>query len=93
MQTGLVLHRAEVGLQHHVEIARLGVLATSATVRAGHLVERDRVLVLNALAVRVLLGELVGSVALVAAEAFDQRVAEDRNMSRGHPHLTRQDHR
>ena len=34
VQALLGLHRAEVGLEHHVEVARLGVLAAGAAVRA-----------------------------------------------------------
>ena len=90
MQAVLVLDRAKVGAQHHVEVTRLGPLATGAAVRADdvlHAVLRHRVAVL--LGVGLL--ELVGAVALVAVEAFDKRIVEHAHVAGGHPHFGRQD--
>ncbi|EOD65990.1 putative transcriptional regulator [Amycolatopsis vancoresmycina DSM 44592] len=86
------LHRAEVGLQHHVEVPRRGVLAARAAVRARHL---GQVVLAGLLAGarRELLGELVGAEALVARQALDQRVGEHVDVPGRDPDLPRQDHR
>ena len=91
MQPGLVLDRAEVGLEHHVEVARLGPRALGAAVRAADV--REAVLREPALPRLELLLEVVGPEALVAALALGQRVGEDADVARGHPGLPRQDHR
>ena len=89
VQAVLVLDRAEVGAQHHVEVARFGPLATGAAVRADdvlHAVFRHLVAVL--LGVGFL--ELVGAVALVAVEALDERIVEHAHVAGRHPHFGRQ---
>src|SRR6185312_14022777 len=88
----LRFHRPEVGLEHHVELARLGVLTAGATVRARYF---GQVLFQHVLAgaFGVLLGELVGPESLVAALALDQRVVKGLHMPGGDPYLARQDHR
>jgi hypothetical protein len=88
----LGLHRAEEGLEHHVELARGRVLAAGAAVRAGHV---GQVVLCCRLAgaLGVLLGQLVGAEPLVAALALDQRVVERVDVPGGHPHLAGQDHR
>ena len=91
VQARLVLDRAEVGLEHHVEVARLGPLAAGAAVRAGDV--GQAVLRRPALALLELLLEVVGAEALVAVLALDQRVGEDADVAGGHPDLARQDHR
>ena len=91
VQAGLVLDRAEVGLEHHVEVARLGPRALRAAVRAGDV--GQAVLRRPALARLELLLEVVGPEALVAALALGQRVGEDADVTGGDPDLARQDHR
>ena len=89
VQAVLVLDRAEVGAQHHVEVARFGPLATGTAVRADdvlHAVFRHLVAVL--LGVGFL--ELVGAVALVAVEALDERIIEHAHVAGRHPHFGRQ---
>ena len=91
VQAGLVLDRAEVGLEHHVEVARLGPRALRAAVRAGDV--GQAVLRRAPLPRLELLLEVVGPEALVAALALGQRVGEDADVARGDPDLARQDHR
>ena len=88
----LGLHRAEEGLEHHVELARRRVLAAGAAVRAGHI---GQVVLGRRLAgaLGVLLGQLVGAEALVAALALHQRVVERVDVPGGDPDLAGQDHR
>ena len=75
VQAVLVLDRPEVGAQHHVEVTRFGPLAAGAALGADDVLET----VLGQL-VAVLFGvgllQLVGTLALVALEAFDQRIVE-----------------
>src|SRR3712207_3456461 len=73
VQPRLVLDGAEVGLEHHVEVARLGPLAGHAAVRAGDLGQALRQPTL--LRLEGLL-EVVGPEALVAVLALRQRVGE-----------------
>ena len=90
VQGVLVLDRAEVGAQHHVEVARFGPLAAGAAVGAhdvGHAVLRQLVSML--LGVGFL--KLVGTLALMAVEALDQRIVEDGHVAGSHPHGGRQD--
>src|SRR5690606_18859217 len=91
VQAGLVLDRTEVGLEHHVEVTRLGPLAAGAAVRAGDLGEAA--LGGAALLLLELLLHLVGAVALVAGEALGERVGEHPDVAGGHPDLARQDDR
>lgn len=93
MQTFLRLDRAEVGLEHHVEVARLGPLALGAAVGADDLVHRHRVRVIEALLGRVGLLHVVLPMPLVAVQALHQRIVEDVYVTGGHPHLARQDDR
>ncbi len=88
---GLVLHRAEVGGQQTVEVARLGELALHAAVRAVDAGEPAlrRALVL----VLVRLDELVLAEPLVARRALGQRVDERLEVTRRRPHLRGEDHR
>ncbi len=86
------LHRAQEGLEHHVELARLGVLAAGAAVRArdvGEVVLGD----LLAGALGVLLGELVGAEAVVAGGALHQRVVKGGDVPGCLPDGAGQDHR
>ncbi len=79
-----------MGAQHHVEVARFGPLAAGAAIRAhdvGHAVLRQLVAVL--LGVGLL--EFVGTLTLVAVEAFHQRIVEDGHVAGGDPHRGRQD--
>ena len=90
VQGVLVLDRAEVGAQHHVEVARFGPLAAGAAVGAhdvGHAVLRQLVSML--LGIGFL--KLVGTLALMAVEALDQRIVEDGHVAGSHPHGGRQD--
>ena len=91
VQAGLVLDGAEVGLEHHVEVARLGPLAAGAAVRAGDVGEA--VLGRAALLLLELLEQVVLAEPLVAVEALDQRVGEDADVAGCHPDLAGQDHR
>ena len=65
VQTGLVLDRAEVGLEHHVEVARLGPLPAGAAVRTGDLFQAASAC--GPSAPRELLLEVVGPEPPVAA--------------------------
>ena len=89
----LGLDRAEVGLEHHVEVARLGPLALGAAVRADDLGHRHGVGVVEALLQRVRLLQVILPMTLVAVQALDQRVVEHLDVPGGHPHLARQDDR
>ena len=93
VQPGLVLDRAQVGLQHHVEVTRLGPLAAGAAVGARHRGELDGVGVGDAVLLGVALLQVVGAEPLVAAQALHERVGEDADVAGGDPDLTRQDHR
>ena len=93
VQARLVLDRAQVGLQHHVEVARLGPLAAGAAVGARDRGQLDGVGVGHVVLLGVPLLQVVGAEPLVAAEALDQRVGEDADVAGGDPDLTRQDHR
>ena len=88
VQAGLVLDRAEVGLQQAAELLRLGPGALGAAVRAGHVGQRGG---RAALALGVLLLEVVGPVPAVAGLALDQRVGERGDVAGGHPDLPGQD--
>jgi hypothetical protein len=100
VQAGLVLDDAQVGLEHHVELARLGPRALGAAVGAVDLAQRDVVGVdhraVTALA-RLLLGDVllqvVGPEALVTGLALGQRVGELTDVPGGDPGLPGQDHR
>ena len=97
VQARLVLDDAEVGLEHHVELARLGPLPAGAAVRAGDVGQGDRVgvdlLALLRLPVGDGLLQVVDAEALVAAEALGERVGELADVARGDPRLARQDDR
>ena len=93
VQALLGLHRAEVGLEHHVEVARRGVLAAGAAVGARHV---GQVVLGRRLAgaLGVLLGELVGAEALVAVACTRPAGRGTRcTWPGGHPDLAGQDHR
>src|SRR5674476_514175 len=90
VQPGLVLDRADVRLEHHVEVARLGPLAFGAAARARDLGQPFGQAVF---AVLELLLEGVGAEPLVALETFGERIREHADVAGGDPHLTRQDHR
>ena len=90
VQGVLVLDRAEVGAQHHVEVARFGPLAAGSAIRAhdvGHTVLRQLVAML--LGVRFL--QLVGALALVAVQTLHQRIVENGHVAGRDPHRSRQD--
>ncbi|CDZ92017.1 Predicted transcriptional regulator [Rhodococcus ruber] len=93
VQPLLALDRAEIGLEHHVEVAGLGPLALGAAVGAGDLRHRNSVGIVELVLLGVRLLQVILAVALVTAQALDERIVEDPDMTRGHPHLTRQDHR
>jgi hypothetical protein len=97
VQARLVLDDAEIGLEHHVEVARLGPLAAGAAVGAGDVGERQGVgvdlLALLGLAVGDGLLQVVDPEALVAALALGERVGELADVARGDPGLARQDDR
>lgn len=91
VQALLGLDRTQVGLEHHVEFAGLGPLPGLAGVGVtdvGQSVGR-RVAVLGLVG----LDEMVGAVTLMGDQRLDQRVMEDLDVARGHPHLPRQDDR
>ena len=91
VQTGLVLDHAEVGLEHHVEVAGFGPRAAGAAVGAGEPVEVDRVGICDALLGRVVLLHVVGAIALVAGLALGQGVREGAQVAAGLPGLRGQD--
>ena len=91
VQAGLVLDRAEEGLQQAVEFLRLGPGAAGAAVRAGDV--GQPVLRQPALLLGELLLQVVGAEPPVADGALDQRVDERRDVAGGHPHLAGQDDR
>ena len=93
MQSLLALDRTEVGLEHHVELSRLGPLATFAAVGADDVTHRHRLRIRQTLFLRVRLLHVVLAVALMAFQAFDERVVEHLDVTGGHPHLTRKDDR
>jgi hypothetical protein len=78
VQPGLVLDDPEVGLEHHVEVTRLGPLAAGAAVRAGDLL---RAAGGSALAGLELLLQMIGAEPPVAGQALGQRVAEDSDVA------------
>ena len=92
VQAGLVLDHAEVGLEHHVEGARLGPRAAGAAVGAG-----DDSLMSTVsgssmpLLAGVLLLQVVLAEPLVAGLALGQRVAERAEVAAGLPGARRQD--
>ncbi len=88
----LSLDRPEVGLEHHVEVARFGPLPLGAAVRADDLAHRH-VIGVAALLRGVRLLHVVLAVPLVAVQALDQRVVEHLDVAGGHPHLSRQNDR
>ena len=91
VQALIGLDGAEVGLEHHVELARLGPLAGFAGLRVanvGQAVGR-RMAVLGL----VRLDEMVCAVTLVGDQRLHQRVVEHLDVAGGHPHLARQDDR
>ena len=90
MQRVLVLDRAEMGAQHHVEVTRFGPVAAGAAVRA-HDVLQAVLRQLVAMLFGIGLLKLVGTMALVAVEAFDQRVVEHGHVAGSHPHGRRED--
>ena len=93
VQARLVLDDAEVGLEHHLEVARLGPPALGAAVGAHDVGHRDRVGVGDALLLRERLLQVVLAAALVAVEALDERVGEGADVARGDPRLAREDDR
>ena len=85
VQRVLVFDRSEVGAQHHVEVARFGPVATGAAIRAHNVFQAVfRQLVAMLFGIGFL--KLVGAVALVAVEAFDQRIVEHGHVTGSHPH-------
>ena len=93
VQSLLGLDRAQVGLQHHVEVARLGPLTFGAAVRTHDVGHRHRVRVRQALLLGVRLLHVILPVALVAVQAFHQRIVEHLDVAGGHPDLAGQDDR
>src|SRR6185436_19539298 len=86
----LVLNRAQKRLEHHVEISRLGPLATGAAVWAGDLLKTGRFAAFPGLEV---LFQMIRAEAPVTRQTFSQRVVECIDMPGGHPHAAGQDHR
>ena len=93
----LGLDRTEVSLEHHVEVAGLSPLPLGAAVRAGDVGHRHRLrrrdALLGTLLFEVRLLHVVLPVPLVAVQALNQWIVEHLNVTRGDPHLTRQDDR
>ena len=88
MQRILVFDRSEVGAQHHVEVARFSPVATGAAIRAHNILETVfRQLVAMLFGIGFL--KLIRTVALVAVEAFDQRIVEHGHVAGSHPHSRR----
>ena len=90
VQGVLVFDRTEMGAQHHIEVARFGPLATGAAVGAGdvgHAVFGQLVAMLLGVAFL----KLVRTLALMAVEAFHQRIVEDGHVAGCDPHGGRQD--
>ena len=97
MHALLALDRTEVGLEHHVEFARLGPLTLCAAVGADDVGHRHRFGIRNALfgalLLEVRLLHVVLPVAPMALQTFDERIVEHLDVAGGHPHLPRQDDR
>ncbi len=93
MQALLGFDRAEVGLEHHVEIARLGPFADGAAIGAADQLHGYGVGIVDLVLVGVRLLQVVLPVPLVAVQAFHQRIVEHSDVPRGHPHRPRQDDR
>ena len=90
MQRVLVLDRAEMSAQHHVEVTRFRPLAAHAAIRAhniGQTVLRHLVAVLFCVGFL----QLVGTLALMAVEALDERIIEHGHVAGCNPHFRRQD--
>ncbi|MPM15576.1 hypothetical protein SDC9_61947 [bioreactor metagenome] len=93
VQAGLILDRAEIGLQHHVEVPRLGPLALDPAVGAVDLGQCHLVGIGDVMLGGVVLLQVVGPQPLVAGEALGERVGEHPHVTGGHPDLTGQDDR
>lgn len=97
MQTLFGLDGTQVGLEHHVEVARLGPLALVATVRAHDLGHGNRLggdcEALFRLFFAIGFLQVVLAVALMTVQALHQRIVEHLDVTGGHPDLARQDHR
>lgn len=93
MHALFALDGAEVRLEHHVEVARLGPLADGAAIGATDDIHRDVVRVVELLLLRVRLLQVILTVTLVTVEALDERVVEDTDVTGRDPHLAGQDHR
>ena len=93
VQTRLILDGAEVGLKHHVEVSGFGPLPLVAAVGTVDLLERDGIRVGDPVLGCVALLQMISAHPLVTRQALSQRVVEHSDVSRGHPHLTRQDDR
>ena len=90
MQARLVIDGTEECLEEAREGARLGPRAGLTGNGIGHLVEGHGIRV-EALALRILFDELIGAVALVGVQGFDEGIGEGLDMAGGDPGLTRQD--
>ena len=91
VHAGVVLDRAEEGLEHAGELLGLGPRATRSAVRAGD--TGQPALGRSTLARFEVLLEVIGPEAVVAVGAFDERVGERRQVPGGLPHLRREDDR
>src|SRR5215218_4923484 len=73
VQPRIVIHRTEIGLEHHVEVAWLGPLSTGAAIGTRDL---SQACWLAPFAPLELFLELIGPKSLVTGQAFGQRVME-----------------
>ena len=93
VQTGLVLDRAEVSLEHHVEVTGLGPLALVATVGTVDLPQRDGVRIADPVLGGVAFLKMVSTHTLVTRQTLGQRVIEDADVAGRDPHIAGQDDR
>jgi hypothetical protein len=78
VQARLILNCAEIGLEHHVEVPRLGPLTAGTAVRTADLFKTRRLATLPGLEVLL---QMIGSKTAVTRQAFGQRVVERIDMA------------
>ena len=85
--------RTEVGLDHHVDLARFGPLTLRAAIGADDLGHRHGLRISDFFLLRMRLLHVVLPVPLVALQTLNEGVVEYLDMAGGHPYLPRQDDR
>ena len=88
MQRILIFNRPQMGAEHHIEIAGLGPFAYSAALRARYNTHTLRRMAMFSL---IMLFKMVCTEALVAVQAFNQRVIKDIDMPGSDPYFAGKD--